>query len=346
MLNEPVPDKSRAERNSVMDERPLISIIIPIYNIKDCLERCVDSCLKQTYANIELLLVDDGSTDGTGQLCDELAKKDDRIRVFHKENGGSSTARNLGIDRARGEYLGFVDSDDFISSTMYEKLMRAIRENEVPIAQISRDEIDSKGNRLPDVCSPPSKPYLCESEAFMEELLLHRGDCSFCTKLIHRSLLADRRFPEGKLNEDFYLLIGLLWQIKGIYILPDQEYHVFYRIGSNTRKQDKNEFSRVFLDIVENADVAMELVGKHYPGLKRVCIRFGLYQRLDYLLHIPVSQMTGDNAFYRQVKGYLRSHFADTLTNPYLTLKNKIYLILLTLAPKTVRTVHGWKMGA
>ncbi|MBR5597801.1 MAG: glycosyltransferase family 2 protein [Lachnospiraceae bacterium] len=328
-----------------MKKQPLISIIIPIYNIMDCLEKCVDSCIHQTYQNIEIIMVDDGSTDGTGQLCDKLKEKDQRIRVFHKENGGSSSARNLGIEQAKGEYLGFVDSDDFISPTMYEELMEAILTHEVAIAQVSRDEIDDKGNKLPDVCTPPKEAFLCTSDEFMKELLLHRGDCSFCTKLIKKDLFEEKRFPVGKLNEDFYLLLQMLKEIKGIYILPGQHYHVFYRIGSNTRKKDKNEFSRVFMDIVENADVAQEIVEKHYPELKEVCIRFGLFQRLDYMLHIPVAQMTKDNVFYQNVKAYLRKHWVDTIKNSYLTKKNKIYLILLTMAPKMVRLGHQKMKG-
>ena len=323
-----------------MKNQPLISIIIPIYNIMDCLERCVDSCLNQTYQNIEILMVDDGSTDGTSELCDKIGKKDPRIRVFHKENGGSSSARNLGIENAKGEYLGFVDSDDFVSPIMYEDLMNAILAHNIPIAQVSRDEIDDQGNKLPDVCTPPEKAFLCTSDEFMKELLLHRGDCSFCTKLIKKDLFIDKRFPVGKLNEDFYLLLQMLKEVKGIYILPEQHYHVFYRIGSNTRKKDKNDFSRVFMDIVDNADVAQEIVDKHYPELQEVCIRFGLFQRLDYMLHIPVSQMTADNQFYVQVKKYLRKHLGDTVSNSYLAKKNKIYLVLLTVAPRTVRVLH------
>ena len=120
----------------------LISVIIPIYNIMDCLPKCVDSVCRQTYSAMEILLVDDGSTDGTGALCDELAKKDARIRVFHKENGGSSSARNLGIREARGEYLGFVDSDDYVDADMYERLYGAIEKTGMPVAQVGRDEID------------------------------------------------------------------------------------------------------------------------------------------------------------------------------------------------------------
>ena len=122
--------------------KPLISVIVPVYNIIEYLPRCVHSITSQTYENLELLLVDDGSTDGTGELCDRLAAEDGRIRVFHKENGGSSSARNLGISQAKGEYLGFVDSDDYVEPDMYERLYGGICEYQVKVAQIGRDEID------------------------------------------------------------------------------------------------------------------------------------------------------------------------------------------------------------
>ena len=107
------------------EQNCLISVIVPVYNILDCLERCVNSICAQTWKNLEILLVDDGSTDGTGKLCDLLAEKDDRIRVFHKPNGGSSSARNLGISMAKGKWIGFVDSDDWIEPQMYERLYEA-----------------------------------------------------------------------------------------------------------------------------------------------------------------------------------------------------------------------------
>ncbi|MDO4294016.1 MAG: glycosyltransferase family 2 protein [Eubacteriales bacterium] len=325
-------------------QKTLISVIVPVYNILDCLERCVDSIRRQTWENLEILLVDDGSDDGTGALCDRLAAEDRRIRVFHKENGGSSSARNLGIRKARGEWLGFVDSDDWIEPQMYERLLKAAREEKTLIAQASRDEIDAAGERRPDVCVPPAEPTTCGPEEFLRSLLLHRGDCSFCTKLVSRELFDGRSFPEGRLNEDFRLLVEMLCTGVSVRILPEQMYHVFYRLGSNTRRKDKNDFSRVFVDIVDNADFAEELVSRRYPGLRREAVRFGLFQRLDYLLHIPVGRMSGSDAFYRNVKRYLRRHLADTLTNPYLTGKNRAYLLLLTAAPRVVRSVHGWWM--
>ncbi len=323
------------------ERRPvLISVIVPVYNTVDLLPRCVNSIRRQTYRNLEIILVDDGSTDNSGAMAEKMALEDKRVRVFHKENGGSSSARNLGISRARGEYIGFVDSDDFIEPEMYERLLGVALEENLLMVQISRDEIDEEGNRLPDVCEPPEEPELWERQHFMRELLLHRGDCSFCTKLIHASLLKEERFPEGELNEDFYLLVRLLQRIPAVAILPQQDYHVFYRYGSNTRTRNKDEFPQVFTDIVRNADRVYEIVEKEYPELLPEAMRFGLFQRLDYMLHIPISLMNKDNVFYCQVKNYLKKHRKDVRISPYLTKKNKLYLLLLGTAPKLVRKVH------
>ena len=322
-----------------------ISVIVPIYNSIDCLEKCVRSICAQTYANLEILLVDDGSTDGTDRLCERLALEDSRIRTYHKKNGGASSARNIGIQLASGEYLGFVDSDDYIEPDMYELLMKAMREKHVSIVQISRDEVNEAGIRMPDVCVPPSEVRFCGTEDFLKDLLLHKGDCSFCTKLVDKKLFENHRFPEGVLNEDFSLLVEMLQEIDGITILPKQCYHVVCRQESTTRKKTQDSFSRVFLDIVNNADKIQKLVDRDYPDLRTYAIRFNLYQRLDYLLHVPISQMTEDNQFYCGVRKYLRGHVRDTVTNPYLTRKNKVYLILLTIAPKTVRKVHAHKMA-
>lgn len=323
-----------------------ISVIVPVYNSIDCLERCVRSICAQTYTELEILLIDDGSTDGTDALCESLATQDCRIRICHKKNGGASSARNMGIGLAVGKYLGFVDSDDYIEPDMYELMMNAIQERQVSVVQISRDEVDEAGRRLPDVCVPPEDVRFCGAQDFLKELLLHRGDCSFCTKLVKRELFATHKFPEGVLNEDFSLLVEMLQEIDGIMILPKQCYHVVSRQESTTRRRTKNSFSRVFMDIVDNADMMQFLVDEKYPQLHDYAVRFNLYQRLDYLLHVPIVQMTSDNEFYNKVKKYLRGHVRDTMRNPYLTRKNKIYLLLLTIAPRTVRSVHAWKMKA
>ncbi len=321
-------------------QQDLISVIIPVYNIKEYLERCVDSVLAQTWKNLEVLLVDDGSDDGTEGLVEELAERDGRIRVFHKENGGSSSARNLGIREAAGRYLGFVDSDDFIEPFMYEKLYRAMRETGMPIAQGGRREIDEEGNLLPDICVPPDEREVYGSESFMRELLLHKGDCSFCTKLTDASFFERYRFPEGKLNEDFHVLVQMLSEIEGIVSIPERVYNVFYKSGSNTRTGSAAKFSRVYGDNVDNADMVTEIVRKHYPGLEKTALRFGLYQRLDYMLHVPIEDMKKGNVQYGEIVRYLRKNRGEIRRNRELVKKEKVYLLLFSVMPVLIRKVH------
>ncbi len=327
-----------------MSEHPLITIIVPVYNVLKYLPRCVHSITAQSYGKLQILLIDDGSTDGSGKLCDQLAEEDSRIQVFHKENGGSSSARNLGLAKAEGEYIGFVDSDDYISPYMYERLLGELERFQVLAAQTGRDEIDENGERLPDICQPPDSPQVIGTEAFLRELLLHRGDCSFCTKLIHRDLFPKDAFPEGKLNEDFNLLIRMLPCMGKLVSLPDQAYHVFYRMGSNSRRAGRDDFSRVFGDCVENADMVAKIVEREYPQLAEVAFRFGVFQRLEYLLHIPISQMRGDHKMYQSVVRYLRRHWLRAMGNPVLTGKNKLYHTLFAIAPKELRRLHAaWR---
>ena len=137
----------------------------------------------------------------------------------------------------------------------------------------------------------------------------------------------------------------LLPKVPAVAILPEQDYHVFYRYGSNTRTRNKDDFPQVFTDIVRNADRVQEIVGKEYPALLPEAMRFGLFQRLDYMLHIPISQMNRENAFYQQVKTYLKKHRKDAVKSQYLTQKNKVYLVLLGTAPRLVRKVHSILRG-
>lgn len=325
-----------------MEDGGLISVIVPVYNTEEYLARCVNSLLTQTCANLEILLVDDGSTDGSGAICDSFAEADGRVRVLHKENGGSSSARNLGIAEAKGEYIGFVDSDDYVDSDMYRKLKEALCRWQVNAAQIGRNEITPDGKVLPDICVPPEEPELIPPEKFMEELLMHRGDCSFCTKLFHAKTLRElpEYFPTGALNEDFHFFIRLLERLGPVVSLPGHAYHVFYRLGSNSRKTDQDSFSRVYADSVDNADMAAEIVAERYPQLKDVAFRFGIFQRLEYLLHIPVNQMKRQNGEYRRIVAYLRGNWLRSMRNPILTRKNKAYHTLFALAPCTVRKLH------
>ncbi|MBE5822965.1 MAG: glycosyltransferase [Butyrivibrio sp.] len=328
------------------DQNKTISVIIPAYNIEDLLEKCVRSVASQDYPGslLQIIVVDDGSTDGTAAVADGLSSEYENVQVIHKANGGSSSARNAGLSVATGEYVGFVDSDDYISSKMYSLLMDAAIRNDADMVQISRDEISEDGERLPDVVIPPAKETVITPNEHLRTLLMHTGDASFCTKLTKRSLFSESlKFPEGELNEDFYLMIHMLMKVNKLVILPEQCYHVFYRTGSNSRKkkEDKDYFPSVFTDIVRNSDVALELVKRNAPDLTEAAERFGFVQRLDYLLHIPTSKMKSDNLFYREVVKNIRKNRGKILRNHYLSGKQKAYLMILSVAPGFVRKSHA-----
>lgn len=323
----------------------LLSIIIPIYNTKEYLEKCVTSIRKQSYENLEILLINDGSTDLSGPLCEKLALEDKRIRVFHKDNGGSSSARNMGIENAKGEYLAFVDSDDYIEREMYAYLMEAIVRTKVNIAQIGRIEERENGELLPEVCEIPYQEIIYESSEFIKELLLYRGDSSFCTKVFKKELFEIEKFPLGELNEDLRLMIAFLEQGARVLSIPHEGYHVVYRMGSNTRKLEKESFSRAYLDSVNNADRILLLVQKEYPEMSLEAEHFAAYQRLQYLLHIPISQMKKNNMEYKKIVKYIRKKRFSICKNPYLSKKNKLYLNLLSVAPRFVRIIHAKYRG-
>ena len=328
------------------ESMPKITVVIPAYNIESLLEKCVTSVAEQDYPKdkLEIIVVDDGSTDSTGAICDELSSKYENVTALHKENGGSSSARNLGMKHATGDYIGFVDSDDYVDPRMYRVLAEAAVKFDADMVQISRDEISEDGTRLPDVVIPPTGIMGISSGEQFKKLLLHTGHASFCTKITRKSVFSGGlKFPEGELNEDFRLMIDVLPRVNKLIVLPEQYYHVFYRLGSNSRKkaEDKDYFPSVFTDIVRNADVALDIVKEKYKNLVPIAESFGYYQRLDYLLHIPVSKMTKDNLFYRGVVKYVRKNILSIITNKYLTRKNKAYLCILAPAPRLVRSLHA-----
>ncbi len=180
-------------------ELPLISVIVPVYNVEKYLDQCLRSITEQTYRNLEILLVDDGSPDTSGAICDAWAAKDERIRVIHQKNGGLSAARNAGLAAARGEWIGFVDSDDYISTEMYQHLYSLLDE-ETDIAECCWEKTFEDDMVFP---GQKSAPIRCDSGKAM---YCHIWDEMFwqivCNKLYRRSVVGNICFPVGKINED------------------------------------------------------------------------------------------------------------------------------------------------
>ena len=171
-----------------MDVQPLISIVVPVYNVKQFLTKCLNSIISQTYSNLEIIVVDDGSTDGSATICDDYAKKDKRISVIHKENGGLASARNAGIDVAKGTYIGFVDSDDYIEPYMYEKLLQAILKYSCNIAVCGINYVFDDGEVIAKANTEPEQFF--EFPWAIEEMNTFRlFDMGAWSKLYKRELL-------------------------------------------------------------------------------------------------------------------------------------------------------------
>lgn len=192
----------------------LISVIVPVYNVERYLRECVDSIVNQTYKNLEIILVDDGSTDSSSDICEEYARTDSRIRVIHKENGGLSSARNMGLDNAHGEYVGFVDSDDYIACDMYEKLIKACKTNNSSIAichaivfNDGHKPIINRGYIKKDYCTEDKKII------FSNALVMSQ---SVCNKLFRKELFNEIRFPYERVTEDGYIIYDVLYRARRV----------------------------------------------------------------------------------------------------------------------------------
>ena len=208
---------------------PKISIIVPVYKVEPYIHKCVDSILNQTFKDFEVILVDDGSPDNCGKICDEYAQKDDRVVVIHKENGGQATARNSGLDIARGEYIGFVDSDDYIEVDMFENLYNACAVENADISIIGSREINEEGKIMNE--------YIPKKITFSEILKrAHPWNKLFKKCLFFENYLF---FADGKYYDDLELIPKLFVKAKKVCIAPKIGYVYLQRNGSTTRDKDK-----------------------------------------------------------------------------------------------------------
>ncbi len=194
---------------------PTISVIVPVYKVEPYLRQCVDSILAQTYTDFELILIDDGSPDSCGAICDEYAEQDSRVRVIHQENGGLSAARNAGIDTARGDYLTFIDSDDWVHSMYLELLLNAVVENNVDISVCTFER--PTGRKESTNCL---SEHLITERITAEDLLIeHEWNYNYaCGKLYNSKLFTKIRYPVGKIYEDTFTTYKLLYASNGTYI--------------------------------------------------------------------------------------------------------------------------------
>lgn len=247
---------------------PLISIIVPIYKVEKYLEKCIGTIMDQTYKNIEIILVDDGSPDNSPQICDEYAKKDSRIIVIHQKNGGLSNARNSALNIAKGEYIGFVDGDDYIANDMYETLYNAIKENNAQMAICRAFNVNENGELMQDEIQPDIKEDIkvfTKYEA-MKEMLFDKNIRGYVwSKLFKRDCFENLRFPEGRNYEDIAISIKCFEKTDRIVYVNKQIYYYVQRENSIDHvKSEKN-----LRDAIEVSYERYKYVKENYPELRK-----------------------------------------------------------------------------
>jgi glycosyltransferase involved in cell wall biosynthesis len=245
--------------------KPLVSVIVPVYNVEKYLGRCVDSILGQTYDNLEVILVDDGSTDGCPAICDDYSLNDSRVKVIHKENGGLSDARNAGIEAMSGELVGFVDSDDYIERDMYEYLLSGMRNGAVGIACCP--QIDTYEYRKYYNVSNVDETF--DSVAALEDLFFDRRENYAWNKLYRAELWDGVRFPKGMNFEDIATVYKTYERARNVMYLREPKYYYIHRKSSISGTKDFNFKRDIYLAVIARYNDAAPRMPQFKPALFR-----------------------------------------------------------------------------
>lgn len=293
----------------------LVSVIIPVYNVEKYLDRCVESVVNQTYKNIEIILVNDGSPDACPKKCDEWGSRDKRIVVVHKQNGGLSSARNAGIDICKGKYICFVDSDDFVKDTYVEKMLKKAVETDADIVMTNIATIDDSGDvRVVQEMSLDKFAYERHPKYFIQDN--PQVKAYVVRNLYKADLVKENKFDEGvKLMEDMCFSIKILTKTKNIQYINDWYY--YYYINNNS-------ISR----LINNT-----FVERYSYGILTCCKYLELDEKFDlsnalkfniYLIAINASIILGDKTIIRQYSEYNTSKNYKCYKNYHKSIKSKI----------------------
>lgn len=231
-----------------------ISVIVPVYNVKPYLETCINSILNQSYTNLQLILIDDGSTDGSSEICDEFSEIDSRIVVIHQENAGLSAARNAGIEIADGDYISFVDSDDYVHAQMYEYLLSAFKNNtDVEISCANFQKV-TQGIQIPGKNILPKFEVVDANTALKMYLKDITGYWIIaCAKLYKKELFREIRYPIGKIHEDEFVTYQIIYEAKKIAYTEQKYYYYLQRDDSIMSKRTfYSEMNRIEAQLQRN----------------------------------------------------------------------------------------------
>ncbi|OUO45672.1 glycosyltransferase family 2 protein [Megasphaera sp. An286] len=312
---------------------PKISVIVPVYNVASYLKECIDSLLSQIFNDIEIILVDDGSTDESGYICDQYAQKDARIKVIHKRNGGLSDARNAGLDICRGEFIGFVDSDDYVDNDMYEILYRNAVKYKADISMCcdrrvpyQAGDYDFKGNKV--------SVWESKEEMIRQIFLARRTAVAVCLKIFHRNIFRQTRFPVGMTMEDAYIVLDTLRDCQLLVFQDVSKYNYRRRKGSIVQR---TAYTDKILDLVYVYERNYNIIKKEYPALESV----GEY-RLFWALRETLARIgaTTDYQEHENVIAQLQQRIKRDLkrlwANPYMDARQKAATILAMISCRGV----------
>ncbi len=293
--------------------KPLVSIIVPVYNVGELVLKCLDSLISQSYEQIEIVVVDDGSTDGSGKLCDDFAKKDKRIKVFHKKNGGLSSARNYGIKKASGEYVCLVDSDDYVKKDFVKKLVDVVREDVDVVVCGFNDEV-------------PEAKVMTGKDATIK-LLIGQNNMEVIAwnKMYRRELFDEVLYPDGRNYEDTLTTYKLLSKAKKVAYVGESLYVYVERGGSITNKDKKEEKLKSREEAAKEAMTYFDK-GTDLWRAAEISMLTAKLAWVDFAIRGDV-----DKKYLKDGMEWVRSHKKELLGNKYLSKKLKLYINLVTM---------------
>jgi glycosyltransferase involved in cell wall biosynthesis len=300
----------------------LISVIVPVYNVEKYIRKAIESIRNQTYQNLEIILVDDGSPDESGNICDVLAKRDDRIKVIHKENGGAATARNAGLGVMTGEYIAFVDADDYMEASYIETLYQLIRDNDAEVAICGFTTVDENGSVMAidalhglEWNSISEIQMMTGNDIILQDLQGHWEHVAPWGKLFRADLYREIRYPAWFAHEDEAVFVQVFDQVKKVAITEEKLYFYVQHSGSlmNTAYSEKDRITCLTM-WRERLEYYQDGNPTHAMLLGRVRQAYVAWNVLYLSLH--ADQMT--KAQQKELKREMRRHFWSLFQRPFL----------------------------
>jgi len=313
---------------------PEISVIVPVYKVEAYLSRCVDSILSQTFKNIEVILVDDGSPDSCGDLCDMYALKDCRIKVIHKTNGGLSDARNVGIDASNADYILLIDSDDYIEPNTIETLYCLICKYNADISACGFANCYTNGRFLQN--KDDKILVWTGKEAFTEILKGEKISAGIVGKLIRKSVIGTHRFLKGKTYEDAFFNPQLFFNTKKFVATTESLYNYWHRSGSITTEP----FNEKSLDVIYAYEYTLNFVKTNWPDLYDVALF-----RLQWAYFVVLDRIIEENDFrqniyYHNVIEYLTENWLSVIKSSFFRRTRKFAALMLKCDIRLYRILY------